>query len=34
MFVGNLAGAKQQDASNGGSVISVKNRVVPLLGLN
>lgn len=34
MFEGNLAGAQQQDASDGGSVISVKNRVVPLLGLN
>lgn len=34
MLEGNLAGAKQQNARDGGSVISVKHRVVPLLGLN
>lgn len=33
MFVRNLAGSKQQSAGDGGSIISVKHRVVPLLWL-
>lgn len=31
--VRNLAGSKQQSAGDGGSVISIKHRVVPLLWL-
>ena len=33
IFVKNLAGSKQQSAGDGGSVISVKQRIVPLLWL-
>lgn len=33
MFVKNLAGSKQQSAGDGGSVVSVKHRVVPFLWL-